>query len=152
MAQLRKKQDGGDAFWTDAWDGYPASRSRLLKRISENKVSNPVVIGGDIHSFFANDLRLDFSDPGSPIVATEFVGTSVSSYPAPYELIAPLMPDNPHVHFFESRKRGYVCVDLERNKMTTRMRAVSDAHDPQAGISTLKTFVVEDGKPGPVEA
>ncbi len=152
MAQLRKKQDGGDAFWTDAWDGYPASRSRLLKRISENKVSNPVVIGGDIHSFFANDLRLDFSDPGSPIVATEFVGTSVSSYPAPYELIAPLMPDNPHVHFFESRKRGYVCVDLEPNKMTTRMRAVSDAHDPNAGISTLKTFVVEDGKPGPVEA
>jgi alkaline phosphatase D len=66
--------------------------------------------------------------------------------------MAPLMPDNPHVHFFESSKRGYVCVDLERNKMTTRMRAVSDAHDPQAGISTLKTFVVEDGKPGPVEA
>jgi alkaline phosphatase D len=152
MAQLRKKQDNGDAFWTDAWDGYPASRTRLLKRISDAHVANPVVIGGDIHSFFANDLRLDFNDPESAVVATEFVGTSVTSYPAPYEVMAPLMADNPHVHFFESRKRGYACVDLERTRMTTRMRAVSDAHDPQATISTLKTFVVEDGKPGPVEA
>jgi hypothetical protein len=28
----------------------------------------------------------------------------------PYEVIAPALPDNPHVHFFESRRRGYVCV------------------------------------------
>jgi alkaline phosphatase D len=152
MAQLRKKQAGGDAFWTDAWDGFPASRGRLIKHMRDSKVSNPVVIGGDIHSFFANDLKLDFNDPGSPVIATEFVGTSVTSYPAPYEIMAPLMPDNAHVHFFDSRKRGYTCVDLERSKMTTRMRAVSDAHDPHAEISTLKTFVVEDGKPGPVEA
>jgi alkaline phosphatase D len=56
------------------------------------------------------------------------------------------------VHFFESRKRGYVCVDLDRSRMNVRMRAVSDAHDPNATISTLKTFAVENGKPGVVEA
>ena len=87
----------------------------------------PVVVGGDIHSFFANDLRLDFDDPASPVVATEFVGTSISSYGPPYEVIAPALPDNPHVHFFESRRRGYVCVDLERTQMQVRMRVVSDA-------------------------
>ena len=31
MAQLIEKQDGGDEFWTDDWDGYPANRTRLLK-------------------------------------------------------------------------------------------------------------------------
>ena len=82
MAQLRQKLDGADAFWTDDWDGYPANRTRLLKRIGDTRVSNPVVVGGDIHSFFANDLHLDFDDPASPVVATEFVGTSISSYPA----------------------------------------------------------------------
>ena len=104
---------------------------RLLKRIQQTQVSNPVVISGDIHSFFANDLKLDFDNPASPIVATEFVGTSISSHGPPYDLIAPALPDNPHVHFFESRRRGYACVDLERAHMQVRMRVVSDAADPR---------------------
>ncbi len=151
MAQLREKQDGIDAFWTDDWDGYPANRARLLKRIHDTKVLNPVVVGGDIHSFFANDLKLDFDDPKSPTVATEFVGTSISSYGPPYDLIAQALPDNPHVHFFESRRRGYVSVDLDRTQMQVGMRVVSDAHDPKADIATLKSFAVESGRPGAVE-
>jgi len=152
MAQYRVKQGGNDAFSTDDWDGYPANRTRLLKRIQQTQVSNPVVIGGDIHSFFANDLKLDFDNPASPVIATEFVGTSISSYGVPYEVIAPSLPDNPHVHFFESRRRGYVCVDLERAQMQVRMRVVSDVADPKADISTLKTFAVEGGRPGVVAA
>jgi len=152
MAQYREKQKGLEGFWTDDWDGYPANRARLLQRIADTHVSNPVVVGGDIHSFFANDLRVNFDDPSSPIVATEFVGTSISSYPAPYDLIAQTLNENPHVHFFESRKRGYVSVDLDRGKMQVNMRVVSDAHDPKATISTLRAFAVESGKPGVVEA
>jgi alkaline phosphatase D len=152
MAQLREKQDGVDMFWTDDWDGYPANRARLIKRIHDTKVSNPVVASGDIHSFFANDLHLDPDDPKSPIVATEFVGTSIASYGPPFEMINQTLPDNPHVHFFESRRRGYVIVDLKREQMQLRMRAVSDAHDPKADISTLKTYAVESGRAGVVEA
>jgi alkaline phosphatase D len=148
MAQYHIKQNDVFAFSTDDWDGYPANRARLLKRIQETQASNPVVFSGDIHSFFANDLRLDFDDANAPIVATEFVGTSISSYGPPHDLIAQALPDNPHVHFFESRKRGYMCVDLERSHMQVQMRVVSDAHDPKAEISTLKTFAVESGKPG----
>jgi alkaline phosphatase D len=152
MARVRVKQDNDWGFSTDDWDGYPANRTRLLKRIHETQVSNPVVIGGDIHSFFANDLKLDFDDPASPIVATEFVGTSISSYGPPYEMINKTLPDNPHVHFFESRQRGYVCVDLERSHMQARMRVVSDVRDPKADIATLRTYAVEGGKPGVVAA
>jgi len=152
MAQLIEKENGVDAFWTDDWDGYPANRARLLKHIRDRKVSNPIVASGDIHSFFANDLRLDFNDPASPIVATEFVGTSISSYGPPYDMLAKTLPDNPHVHYFESRRRGYVVADLKPEQMQVRMRAVSDAHDPKAGIETLKSYVVESGRPGVVEA
>jgi alkaline phosphatase D len=152
MAQLRRKQDGIDAFWTDDWNGYPANRARLLQHIHDAKVSNPVVVSGDIHSFFANDLKLDFDDEASPIVATEFVGSSISSYGPPYDPIARVLPDNPHVHFFDSRRRGYVLVDLTADAMQAQMRAVSDAHDPKATISTFKTFAVEGGRPGVVAA
>ena len=152
MAQLRRKQDGIDAFWTDDWNGYPANRARLLRHIHDSKVSNPVVVSGDIHSFFANDLKLDFDDQASPIVATEFVGSSISSYGPPYEPIARVLPDSPHVHFFDSRRRGYVVVDLTPDAMQAQMRAVSDAHDPKATISTFKIFAVEGGRPGVVAA
>jgi alkaline phosphatase D len=153
MAQLREKQpDGSIGFWTDDWNGYPAPRQRLLQHIAKTKVSNPVVIGGDIHAFFANDLRVDFDDPASPVVATEFIGTSVTSDGPPYEMFKGFLPDNPHIRFFESRQRGYVSVDVEAKQMTARMRVVSDVADPKAAVSTLKTFAVENGKPGVAEA
>jgi alkaline phosphatase D len=152
MAQLRRKRDGIDAFWTDDWNGYPANRARLLHHIYDAKVSNPVVISGDIHSFFANDLKLDFDDESSLVVASEFVGSSISSYGPPYDAIAKALPDNPHVHFFDSRQRGYVVVDVMPDTMQVQMRTVSDAHDPKATISTFKTFAVEGGRPGVVAA
>jgi alkaline phosphatase D len=152
MAQVGIKLDDTYGFSTDDWDGYPANRSRLLKRVRDSQVSNPVVIGGDAHSFFANDLRLDFDDPASPIVATEFVGTSISSYGPPYEPIARAVAGNPYIHFFDSRRRGYVAIDLVPAHMEVRMQVVSDATDPKADISTFKTFAVEGGRPGVVAA
>jgi alkaline phosphatase D len=153
MAQLRQKLPNGEfGFWTDDWDGFPANRRRLLQRVAQTRVSNPVVIGGDIHAFFANDLKVDFDDPKSPVMATEFVGTSISSAGPPYEAVAAQLPDNPHVRFFESRKRGYVSVDVNGKQMTARLRALSDVADPKASVSTLKTLAVENGKPGVVEA
>jgi alkaline phosphatase D len=56
------------------------------------------------------------------------------------------------VHFFDSRRRGYVLVDLTPDAMQVQMRSVSDAHDPKATISTFKTFAVEGGRPGVVAA
>jgi alkaline phosphatase D len=153
MAQLRQKMPDGDfGFWTDDWDGFPASRRRLLQRIAQTRVSNPVVIGGDIHAFFANDLKVDFDDPKSPVIATEFVGTSISSAGPPYDVFAAQLPDNPHVRFFESRKRGYVSVDVNAKQMTARLRALSDVTDPKATVSTLRTLAVDNNKPGVVEA
>lgn len=153
MAQLKERTPQNEiAYWTDDWNGYPANRVRLLQHIHDSRVANPVVIGGDIHSFWTNDLKLDFDDPRSPVVATEFVGTSITSYPPPYGLFAAMLPDNPHVRFFESRKRGYVSVDLTAQTMTTRFQALSDVKDPRASVSTLQTFVVETGKAGAVPA
>jgi alkaline phosphatase D len=152
MAQWRQKNDAGEtAFWTDDWNGYPASRTRLLRHLG-TRVANPVVLGGDIHSYWANDLKLDFDNPSSPTVATEFVGTSITSHSPDYNAFARFLPDNPHVRYFESRWHGYASVELEREKMTTRFRSVSDATDINAAVSTLRTFVVENGKPGAILA
>jgi alkaline phosphatase D len=153
VAQLRQRgQDGVVGHWTEGWDGYPAGRRRMLDGIAATRLSNPVFIGGDIHSFWATDLKADFSNPSSATIATEFVGTSVTSGGPPYELLAQALPDNLHVHFFESRHRGYVSVDVRPDRMETRFQVISDRRDPNATLSTLKRFVVESGKPGAVPA
>jgi alkaline phosphatase D len=153
MAELRERQpDGSIGFWTDDWNGYPECRARLLNHIHDASIKNAVVIGGDSHAFYANDLKLDSFDPRSPVVATEFVGTSISSYGPRYETFAAFMPDNPHVKFFESRKRGYALVDAARGQLDVKLQVVSDATDPNATLSTLKHYVVEDHHAGPIEA
>jgi alkaline phosphatase D len=149
MARVRETEgELRDGFWTDHWDGYPADRARLLRFIHESKVDNAVVLGGDIHSFWTNDLKLDFDDPASATVATEFVGTSVTSHGPNYNQMSRYLPDNPHIRYFESRKRGYVSVELTPQTMLTHFRALSDVTDPNATVSLLKTFVVEDGRAG----
>lgn len=151
MAPLgRRTAQGALVHGTDAWDGYPASRARLLRHVQGSRVSNPVVITGDLHAFCVNDLKADFDDPTSATVATELVGTSVSSIGPNYYQMARFLPENPHIRYFESRERGYVSVDLTPERMIARLRTVSDALDPRATVSTLRTYVVESGRPGAV--
>jgi len=151
VAQLRQiNSNGVSGYWTDGWDGYPAARQRILDAISAARPANPVFIGGDIHSFWVTDLKADFGNPSSPTVATEFVGTSITSDPPPYDLIMRVLPENPHVRYFESRHRGYVAVDLFRDRMETRLQVISDRRDPKAAVSTLKRFVVDSEKAGAI--
>ncbi|MGO4431111.1 alkaline phosphatase D family protein, partial [Streptomyces sp. MCAF7] len=69
----------GVAVPMDAWDGYSASRDRLLGGIDERGIQNVVSLAGDLHRTVVSDLALDFIDPDSKVVATEFVGTSLTS-------------------------------------------------------------------------
>lgn len=153
MAQFKERQGGGDfKFSTEDWNGYPESRARLLRQLHDSRAANPVVLSGDMHAYWTSDLRLDFDNPDSPIVGTEFVTTSVTSGCPPYEDYARHLPDNPHIRYFESRKRGYAMVDLTPRLMTTKLQTVSDATNPDATLATLETFVIEDGRAGAIGA
>src|SRR5262249_31954550 len=121
-----------------------------LTQMHDTELANPVVIGGDIHSFWANDLKVDCEDPHAPIVASEFVGTSITSPGPPYDRFASWLAGNPPVRFFDSRQRGFVSVDLRPQRMDVAFRAISDPTDPRAELTTLQRFAVSDGQAGPV--
>ena len=149
MAQLDQKPGPGQAWWSEGWDGYPAARKRLLGLIAERKIPNVVVLSGDIHTFWANDLKADFDDPAAPVLATEFVATSVTS---PGEsFFRQFLPDNPHVKYFEDRHRGYLRCEVTPEAWRTDLMAVNSIADPLSGSFVLKRFVVENGKAGVVE-
>ena len=152
MGQFDTKPGPGRRAWTDGWDGYPAARGRLFNTFVEKRVKNPVVLSGDVHSFNASQLKLDFDDPAAPVVASEFVCTSITSQAWSQERLNRYLPDNPHMLLADSRYRGYARVELTPRRFQTDLRAMESVQQRDATCSTLATFVVEDGRPGPVRA
>ncbi len=148
MAQLTNRNAAGEAVhWTDSWDGYAAPRARFLERVAAAKVVNPVSIGGDIHSFWANDLRTNFDDERSPVVMPEFVGTSISSRGFPHASTLKLLPAHPHVRFFDGRQRGYARCEATPARLHVAFRGVADVASESSPVNTLASFVVEAGRP-----
>ncbi len=120
-------------FNVDAWDGYAAARQRLFDLIDATAPSNPVVLTGDIHSSWAANLLSDFSDPGSRMIAGEFVCTSIASTfltldpRITHEIVSRgVGADNPHIEYFNGLFRGYALCDVDHSAWTTTYRAVGD--------------------------
>jgi alkaline phosphatase D len=151
MAQFDQRPGAGRRAWTDGWDGYPAARQRLLDSLHSRKTRNPVVLGGDVHSFNVNQLKLDFDRPESPVVASEFVCTSITSQAWAQERLNQFLPDNPHMLLVDSRYRGYARVDLTAGRMSVDLRAMENVQNRSAACNTLATYVVENGRPGPLK-
>jgi alkaline phosphatase D len=152
MAQFDTKPGPGRRAWTDGWDGYPAARQTLLETMVAKKTRNPVVLGGDVHSFNVNQLKLDFDDPASPVVASEFVGTSVTSQAWSQDRLNEYLPDNPHMLYVDSRFRGYTRVEVTPGRFLADLRGLESVQQRDAPCRTLASFVVDNGIPGPVRA
>lgn len=142
---------GDGRFWTDGWDGYPAARRRLLDSILKQGVHNPLVLGGDVHTFYAAALRPDFSRPVSkqnPVMATEFVGTSVTSSSRPQARTLAQMKNNPHILYGRSDKRGFMLLEVTPKATVTRFLGLDDVRNAQSGLGELAVFRVADGVVG----
>ena len=147
MAQFDRTAGPGLSVWTDGWDGYPAARKRLLDLLATRVVANPVVIGGDVHCTWIADLKPDFDDPRTPVVATEFCGTSITSQGASEKQVAAVLDENPHIRFGGPR-RGYLRMDVTPAHATVTVRALDNEKHPDSGMFTLAAYAVENGQPG----
>ncbi|HEX3870832.1 MAG TPA: alkaline phosphatase D family protein [Pirellulales bacterium] len=150
MARVDRKPGDEIGYSMDQWPGYEANRQRVLKFFRDSGVSNPVAIAGDIHSNWVNDLQVDSSNERSPVVATEFVGTSISSGGNGSDTgkdTPGVLAENPFVRFY-NQQRGYVSCDVTPSQWTSHYRVVEYVTRPGAPLVTRKSFVVEDGRPG----
>jgi alkaline phosphatase D len=152
MAQLNRQPRPEQAFWTDGWDGYPAARSRLLSFMAQTRPANPLVVGGDVHSNWVCDLKPDFDDPQSPVVATEFCGTSITSQGGPQERTETYRANNPHIKFANSDKRGYLHLDITPERCYAYLRVLDNVKKRDSALATLASFVVANGRPGALPA
>lgn len=141
--------DFGDKelYSMDQWPGYEADRRRVLRHLRDRKVANPVVLTGDIHCHWANELPADFDDPDAAPVAAEFVGTSITSGgrgDGGRLDIEKLKQHNPCVRFFDSQ-RGYLRCELTPRQWQTDYRVVDTVVEPGGKLQTPARFVLEAG-------
>jgi alkaline phosphatase D len=151
MAQLAVP--GTNGFTTlnpDQWDGYAPARGRLFRHLADNNIANNVVLAGDIHSGWCNDLAFNPWDPsgydpasGKGVLGVEFVTPAVSSpgpVPDPAQAIGlagALQATSPHMKYVDLYRRGYVLVDADRERVQGEIWHVPtvDATDPGESFS-----------------
>lgn len=132
----------GVPFNLDSWDGYPAGRERLYAAFAEAGVE-PIVLAGDSHAFWVNDLK----DAGGARRAVEF-GTSSISSPSPGDHVpgvplgAALNAANPEVVLCDQTAKGYVLLTLTPTQAKAELRTVSTIFAKPYRERTLKTFTV----------
>lgn len=141
---------GPGSYYSDIWDGYAGNRARLSAQLASPAVRNAVVLGGDLHSFWINDLPRDFERPGALPIATEIVTSCLASRSGPDALFAGARDRNPHVRFLDNRHSGYVLLDLAPERLSADLRAVRDLTDPASRVVSLARFAIEDGRPGAI--
>jgi len=116
---------------SDIWEGYPIERNEIITHIASNEIDNVIVLTGDIHAGFANDVPADpidqtayNSETGEGSAFVEFVTPSISSnnydeYLSPTlaggmaELIANTNPQVKQTNLFD---HGYFVLDIDNDR------------------------------------
>ncbi|MFO7567845.1 MAG: alkaline phosphatase D family protein [Enhygromyxa sp.] len=165
VAQLILSAQDGEPnrpLFTDPWDGFEAARRRLLGYIRDNDIRDVVVLTGDVHSSFANELTedpLDGYDPatGEGSVAVEFVTPGVTSPGLSFDpgTLALLAPLNPHTRWLEVLRKGYMTIDLTPERCQADFWLFSGAQVVSSsfgGSTYAASWQVQSGAPVLVEA
>ncbi len=126
--------------YSDAWAGYPPARERLFAALAKHGTANPVVLTGDIHSFWVNDLA---NAAGRP-VGVELVTSSVAT--STYDKSA-VLPLNPGAKFHDGRHNGYVRCELTPETLRADIVTIADRADPRSTASVAATFEISSGDP-----
>jgi alkaline phosphatase D len=144
---LFQKNDKGEGLvYNESWSGFEPARQKIIDAMARRqKQSSCVVIGGDMHAFFAADVKKDYNDPNSETVAVEFVGGAVTSKSFSYDRFMKMMPENPHLKFFDDRTNGYGLIEISDKKMDVKLRHTKSTWNKSAGFSNLKHYVIERG-------
>jgi alkaline phosphatase D len=140
----------------DVWDGYPAQRNRVLDVIEHDQISNVVILTGDIHSSWALDVaREPFGkgyDPasGAGSLAVELVTPAVSSPPffvtaSQRDAAKMLQPLARHLKYLEGEHRGYILLDISRDRLQAEWYHVPGVDTRSAQESKAVSFVCEKG-------
>ena len=132
----------------DSWGGFPAARNRLLQDALDAG-ANPIVLGGDSHNAWAQNLAL-----GSAAVGVEFATHSVTSpgfesylrRGAPAEIAAGLRAKNPGLIFSNTHQRGYTSILLNRKEAIGQFHFLDTIRERSTALAGTSSLRVRHGE------
>jgi alkaline phosphatase D len=130
----------------DGWDGYAASRQRIIDGWVEAGVRNPVVLTGDVHTHWAGEILQSFPELDGDSVGVELVATSITSGgngadSVPEDNAA--LKINPHIKF-RNAQRGYVETVITPSQMDVNFQVVPQVTVQDATVYTRRSYSVAD--------
>ena len=127
---------------TDSWDGYRAERDRFYDTILVKNIDNIVVLTGDIHSAWANNL-----ESGNTPVGVEFIVSSITTMNSPFAVSQTIIQAaNPHIKYANISDHGYTILTIDSSHAQADYYFVGDIEDPNDNSETAEAFwYVEDG-------
>ena len=140
----------GRSVFTDGWDGYTAARARLIQAMSTGP-RNVLTLGGDVHQHVAANLRLQPNQPDSPVIAGEFVCSSITSRGMGESMLERIRANNPDILHARSDEKGYVLVDVTPQTIEGTFMGTPFPAQAGASLAVQARYRVQNGHAG-VEA
>ncbi|MCB9751309.1 MAG: alkaline phosphatase D family protein [Myxococcales bacterium] len=139
---------------TDMWDGYDPARQRVLEQLRGERIDNVVVLTGDIHSSWANELARDpfaASAATRAPLAVELVTPAVSSPPPVKaeeadERARWYTRTHPHLRWVEFHHRGYVLLDVTAARARAEWHFVPTVSRRTSETSLARVFEIASGE------
>jgi len=154
MMDLDRDFGPGYGVNTDGWAGYRIPRGRVLGHIRDRGIGNVVVLTGDEHRNVAGGLWMDSRNPEGPPLATEIVGTSITSAGDGRDLSRrnrDLLAANPGVKFINGQ-RGYVICDVTPERWQVEFKVLDRVSVRGGTLSTRMKLAIAAGDPRLVAA
>ncbi|SMX33961.1 alkaline phosphatase D family protein [Octadecabacter ascidiaceicola] len=135
-------------FDLNSWDGYPAARTRLYDALDAAGINDMLVLTGDAHEYWVNDLTADDgSKMGVEIGTTSVTSSTLQSFlgdsTASYALL--MTRENPDVRYYNPVYHGYVDLHLMTNAAVADLVAVDTVFTRDyTAFSTAKFKVSSD--------
>ena len=134
---------------TDQWDGYTAERQRVYDSILTKNIQNVVVLTGDIHTAWANDLPGSGynSSTGANSVGVEFVTTSITSFNSVVNLGQQLIQlANPHMKYINLSDHGFLLLDVNKTRTQGDFYFIDDIDNINRNYSRKASYYTNAGE------
>ncbi len=135
--------------YPDSWDGYPVAREKLYTRLKAEGVTDMLVVTGDAHEFWVNDLTNAAGEKmgvelGTTSISSEtlqaFMGDAVNDY-------ALLMTQsNADVRYYNALYNGYIDLEIGRKTAKARCIAVDTVKSQSYSAFEAAAFTVRQDK------
>jgi alkaline phosphatase D len=132
----------------DAWDGYPAARSRLLAA-AQRADADLVTLTGDTHNAWALDLAEDGRPAGIEIAGQSVTSPGYESYikgVTDEARVAALRRSSPQLKWANTQDRGYVTVQLTRDRVTANWHNVETIRTRTPGLKATHSMTAARGR------